>query len=89
MTGWRSLNEWSPEWLKNSYGDVEVHASLNIPERGDDFSYWGSDVRWMPLAQFVDHMKNSDQPCYTRQAPSNLFPDFNAYFDFDDFLNLT
>ena len=89
MTGWRSLNEWSPEWLKNSYGDVEVHTSLNIPERGDDFSYWGSDVRWMPLAQFVDHMKKSDQPCYTRQAPSNLFPDFNAYFDFDDFLNLT
>ena len=80
MNRWRSFNEWSPEWLKKNYGDVEVHASLNIPERSGDFSYWGSDVRWMPLAEFVDHMMKSDQPCYTRQAPSELFPNFDAHF---------
>ena len=88
MTGWRALDQWSPEWLKESYGDVEVHASLDIPERSDDFSYWGSDVRWIQLGQFVDHMGTSDRPCYIRQSPSRFFPNFAEYFDFDVFLTM-
>ena len=83
---WPALAEWSPEWLKATYGDAKVHASLDIPERGKDFSYWGSDVRWMPLAEFVDHMMTSERPCYMRQNRSASFPDFDKYFDFESLL---
>ena len=86
IANWRALAEWSPQWLKDVYGDVKVHASLDIPERGKDFSYWGANVRWMSLAEFVDHMTTSERPCYIRQNRSTSFPDFDKYYDFESLL---
>jgi len=91
LSSWRALNEWSPEFLKEFYGDVSVHASLDIPERKDgSFQYWGSGVHWMPLNQFIDHIETSDElgSGYIRQSPSNFFADLNNYFDFDILLDM-
>ena len=89
VAGWRALKEWTPEALANDYGDIQVHASLNIPDRSDvEFSYWGSTAEWIPLRQFTEFMATSDRPCYIRQIPSDRFPNFEDFFDLNDFLDM-
>lgn len=89
LGSWRASSEWSPEFLRKTYGDVSVHASLEIPERRDSgFSYWGSEVNWMPLRDFVDHLESSSRPCYIRQSRSTFFPNFEDFFDFTMFLDM-
>lgn len=86
---WRALSEWSPEWLKEEYGNVKVHASLDIPRRSTEFRYWGARAEWIPLGQFVDYILNNETVSYTRQAPARFFPAFDDYYDFNVLLDMT
>ena len=86
MKSWSALSKWTPDFLKDVYGDIRVHASLNIQSRSEGFKYWGNDVQWIRIAEYVDLLTTSSGPCYTRQAPASLFPNFNSYYNFNNII---
>ena len=81
---WPARQKWSPDYLKEVFGDVTCHATLDLPDEGPLGDHkWADFTRWMPLAAFVDHMRAATKPCYMQQLPERLFEDIVKYFDFE------
>ena len=86
MSSWRAMREWTPQTLKQIFGDSVLHASLDLPTDEAPGNYkWTDHTKWMKVSEFVDILLKSERPCYMRQAPSNRLPGFDDYFDFGAF----
>jgi hypothetical protein len=88
VDGWPAAH-WTPDVLKEKYGSVVCHASLDLPDGASVGVHdWKSHTKWMPLAEFVDRMRSSTKPCYMQQVPKQLFGEIEKNFNFSELTNL-
>jgi len=74
IQSWRAYQLWTPDYMKDEFGDSVCHASINLPEGAAVGGYNREDfTKWMKLGEFVEFMRASDKPCYMQQVPQGLF----------------
>ena len=89
QVGWDALDVFTPQWFKQNLGDLRFNAVVKLPTVGaPGFEYVDTALRNVSLAEFVDMMEESPDPCYIRQSNVKNFPGCEEYFDFADLVPL-
>lgn len=82
---WVAVNRWSPAYLAEVVGDVEVTPSVGLPDTEVPYNHRAENfTRTMTVREFVDLMNTGDR-CYIGQHPINGLPGLERDFDFSTF----
>lgn len=89
MADWPAFQKWTPEFLKEQFGEAVCHASINLPSGASPGVYdWADFTKWMKLSEFVEFMRSSDKPSYMQQVPDRLLGDLEEWCHFDELTDL-
>lgn len=79
---WRAVKLWSPAYLAEIAGDIEVRPSVGLPDTGMPYSLHDKDYRrTMTVRAFVELMGSGDR-CYIDQLPVEHLPGLTQDYDF-------
>jgi hypothetical protein len=79
---WPAVRRWSPAYLADVVGDIQVTPSVGLPDAEVPYLYRDRDFRRpMTVREFVDLMGTGDR-CYIDQVPMDLLPGLDHDFDF-------
>jgi len=79
---WRAVKLWSPAYLAEIAGDVEVRASVGLPDTEVPYYLYDKDYRrTMTVRAFVELMGSGDR-CYIDQLPVERLPGLTQDYDF-------
>ncbi|MGJ5178585.1 cupin-like domain-containing protein [Bradyrhizobium oligotrophicum] len=80
---WRAVKLWSPAYLAEIAGDVEVRPSVGLPDTEVPYTLHDKDYRrTMTVRAFVELMRSGDR-CYIDQIPVDRLPGLAQDYDFD------
>lgn len=79
---WPAVSRWSPAYLAEVVGDVEVTPSVGLPDTEVPYNHRAEDFRkTMTVREFVELMDTGDR-CYIGQAPIHELPGLERDIDF-------
>ncbi len=79
---WAAVNRWAPAYLAEVVGDIEVRASVGLPDTEVPYNHWAEEFsKSMTVREFVELMESGDR-CYLGQAPIRELPGLERDFDF-------
>jgi lysine-specific demethylase 8 len=79
---WNAVNNWSPPYLAEIVGDVEVTPSVGLPDTEVPYNNRAEEFRKsMTMREFAELMDSGDR-CYIGQAPIGDLPGLEHDFDF-------
>ncbi|OBK75798.1 hypothetical protein A5650_01715 [Mycobacterium sp. 1164985.4] len=82
---WTAVSRWSPAYLAEVVGDVEVTASVGLPDTEVPYNHRAEDFsETMTVREFVELMNRGDR-CYIGQQPIDSLPGLERDFDFSSF----
>ncbi len=80
---WLAVKRWSPAYLAEIVGDIQVAPSVGLPDTEVPYTYRDKDFRRsMTVREFVELMKSGDR-CYIDQVPVGNLPGLEQDFDFE------
>jgi cupin-like protein len=85
---WAAVKRWSPAYLAEVVGDIEVTPSVGLPDTEVPYNHRANAFRKpMTVAEFVKLMSTGDR-CYIGQHPIHLLPGLERDFDFASLASL-
>ena len=79
---WAAVNRWSPAYLAEVVGDIQVTPSVGLPDTEVPYNHRAEGFRKpMTVREFVKLMESGDR-CYIGQAPIHDLPGLERDFDF-------
>jgi len=79
---WRAVKLWSPDYLAEIAGDVQVRPSVGLPDTEVPYTLHDKDYRQsMTVREFTELMRTGDR-CYIDQIPVDRLPGLAHDFDF-------
>lgn len=80
---WPAVKRWSPAYLAEVIGDIQVRPSVGLPDTEVPYNHRDIDFRRsMKVREFVELMRTGDR-CYIDQVPINNMPGLEHDFDFE------
>lgn len=73
LAGWKAL-DWTPEWFNARYGDIESHASVQLPQTGVVYQQTEKAHRQTLKVRELVQMMQCGTSCYLDQADVGHFP---------------
>lgn len=87
MSDWEAVKTWTPDFFKDRYADVEVRATVDLPDTAVPSDYaWEGHIRRMNISNFVDLMRSADRPCLIDSRSLEFFPGTRQQVHFEKFL---
>jgi hypothetical protein len=79
---WPAVKRWSPAYLAQTVGSVEVTPSVGLPDTEVPYNLRNKGYRkTMTVQQFVELMSTGDR-CYIDQVPLTMLPGLDQDYDF-------
>jgi lysine-specific demethylase 8 len=79
---WAAVKRWSPAYLAQVVGDIQVTPSVGLPDTEVPYNHRADDFRKpMTVHDFVELMGTGDR-CYIGQHPIDSLPGLERDFDF-------
>jgi len=79
---WPAVKRWSPAYVADVAGDVQVTPSVGLPDTEVPYTHRDKDFRRpMTVREFADLMRTGDR-CYIDQVPIERLPGLEGDFDF-------
>ncbi|SEO30639.1 lysine-specific demethylase 8 [Nitrosospira multiformis] len=86
MIEWPAMKLWNLEYFRETYGNVSLPASINLPDKGAVYDQANQNHhQMMKLEDIVDLIKQPNaKPCYTHQRPISFFPSAERDVNFEE-----
>ncbi|MFZ0834302.1 MAG: cupin-like domain-containing protein [Mycobacterium sp.] len=85
---WAAVNRWSPAYLAEVVGDIQVTPSVGLPDTEVPYNHRAEGFcKPMTVHEFVKLMGTGDR-CYIGQAPIRILPGLERDFDFASLASL-
>lgn len=79
---WAAVNRWSPAYLAEVIGDIQVTPSVGLPDTEVPYNHRANGFsKPMTVHEFVKLMGTGDR-CYIGQVPIRILPGLERDFDF-------
>jgi lysine-specific demethylase 8 len=80
---WKAVKRWSPAYLAETVGDIQVTPSVGLPDTEVPYNHRDKDFRQsMTVRAFVELMQTGDR-CYIDQLSVHNLPNLERDFDFE------